>query len=182
MKLWEPKKCCCCATTRTGTLIIGWLSVCGGLFNIFGLIKTLFSATGLIYETCQKASEHHNESCNTYAVAGILVGGAFQLIMVGFYLAMLYGVYKNKPRLMLPYMIERAVMIVVAVPGVLAGIIICMYFGKWIIAAILLIVCPPVIFLFTYLLLVVRVHYKELTQPEKTGNEGIEIGGLPQKA
>ncbi|XP_042221434.1 uncharacterized protein LOC121865937 [Homarus americanus] len=115
MKIWQPERCCG-SSLRTGSLVVGSLALVGAVLDIingcagtlavvvsmFGRLKIISCLKDVESEECQYDTSH---SAVYFAVA-LLLAESIQVIACSM---LIYGIYKERHRLMLPYILWSCV-------------------------------------------------------------------------
>ncbi|XP_066949878.1 uncharacterized protein [Macrobrachium rosenbergii] len=178
MPCWEPKACCCCASLKTGTLVLGMITLI-----VFGidLLSVIVAAAFKYNEIKSACDEFASKSvpdgedtdveyldaehlCTIIIVAVFVTWGVISLAITLFSILLLVGVKKNMPALMIPYMVGQVIAILLLgtvsfapfVIGIINGVILGIILG--------LVLFTVIVGLQVYLLLIIRAYYKELRQ------------------
>ncbi|XP_045610139.2 lysosomal-associated transmembrane protein 5 [Procambarus clarkii] len=167
--MWEPQSCCC-FRLRTGSIIIGFLSLISAILNIINFIRIAINGTAhqLAHQLCSgqtHSAEVFTECAHLmlnliFGLVGVDVVTSFiQLILS---IILICGIFKNKSRLLIPYMIMCLINIIILILIALALIILAgLHLPGWYVV-IIIIVFGAWIFWATFLLLVIRTHYLEM--------------------
>ncbi|KAK7084881.1 hypothetical protein SK128_000023 [Halocaridina rubra] len=180
--VWEPKTCCCCLTPRVGTLVLGWLTVVSAVLSMLSLIQMVTDHSNIIAK-CEAALKRPSPGTCAAILNGITgfiaVMDVISLTIGGL---LLWGIYKVRPKLMLPYLIVNGFL--TALVGLLAfiGIIMLFVYGQWILALVMVVAVGLALLLSVFLLLVVRVCYLEVKQQNLALGGDPSIGYMESKA
>ncbi|XP_064102717.1 uncharacterized protein LOC135212895 [Macrobrachium nipponense] len=174
MPCWQPKACCCCCgSLKTGTLVLGMLTLIVFGIDFLSVIVAAAFKYNEIISTCDEygsksdpdgADTDVEHICTIIIVSVFVTWGVISLAITIFSILLLVGVNKNMPGLMIPYMVGQVIAILLLgtvsfapfVIGIINGVILGIILG--------LVLFTVIVGLQSYLLLVVRAHYKELRQ------------------
>ncbi|XP_045131509.1 uncharacterized protein LOC123516299 isoform X2 [Portunus trituberculatus] len=163
--MWEPVALCC-FTRRTGCIVLGALELIGAIlgFIVFTFAFTLVEHTMTNIVCKNETLSKLGTDCDglTNAVYGVMVFYMICASIQGLCAAMMvYGVLKDKPTLIIPFMIKNTIVIAL-------NIIFCSAVVAFLCVFNFFLVIPYVycygamIFMWTYFLLTVRAYYYEL--------------------
>ncbi|XP_045610138.2 uncharacterized protein [Procambarus clarkii] len=165
--MWEPRSCCC-FKLRTGSLILGFLALIGAVINGLSSISVLTggSLEQLVKQKCTDESLDVNTECEE-TLGNIMYPCMITSIVLCVIQALnssllIYGIYKNKTRLLIPFMITVLILIVCIILIALALIILFSIQQQWQAMLVIAIFFGVYIFLETYFLLVIRAYYLEV--------------------
>ncbi|XP_066949945.1 uncharacterized protein [Macrobrachium rosenbergii] len=169
IKVWEPKTCCCGISVRVGTLVIGWLGLISSIFSLLSWLRFVQISYDDFAEVCKEAANEIQQHidvdvCATAAVSIIAVSGVCSGLFVIISALLLVGVNKNKPTLILPFIVTHGIEIVLSCLFILLGFALFLHEGIVFAAFIFLLVSGMFLALEVYLFLVVRACYKEVKQ------------------
>ncbi|XP_068200426.1 uncharacterized protein [Palaemon carinicauda] len=173
MGCWEPKVCCCCTPLKIGTLLLGSISLIFSGIDLVSVIAGAIINKEQVEPECTEVASRLDPNYidpNILTVCTNIVWGTIATCIVLFTaiiilsILLLVGVKKNKPSLMIPYMVGQVIGIFIfGIPslspsllGIIRGSIIGIVLG--------LVLFLIVVSLQVYFLLVVRAYYKELKQ------------------
>ncbi|XP_064102395.1 uncharacterized protein LOC135212671 [Macrobrachium nipponense] len=177
MKVWEPKTCCCGISVRVGTLVIGWLGLISSIFSLLSWLRFVQISYDDFAKVCKEAANEIQQPidvdvCATAAVSIIAVSGVCSGLFVIISALLLVGVNKNKPTLILPFIVIHGIEIVLSCLFILLGFVLLIHEGVAVIAFIFLLVTGMALAVEVYLFLVVRACYNEVKQHvECMGND-----------
>ncbi|XP_069189952.1 uncharacterized protein [Procambarus clarkii] len=173
--MWKPLSCCC-FKLRTGSLIIGFLSMIRAVLKIVCWIIFAILMTNYILQSCSQQTYSEDSDMCAEQILNIIYGiVAFGVVtsVIQLVLSIIFicGIFKNKSCLLIPYMIMCLISIIILILIALAIIIlVSLYLPGWFLF-IIIILFAPWIFWKTFLLLVIRAHYLEMKR-ENPGHIG----------
>uniref|UniRef100_A0A336M578 CSON012343 protein n=1 Tax=Culicoides sonorensis TaxID=179676 RepID=A0A336M578_CULSO len=109
-KLPTVSSCCCGCTLKTGTLILAWIYLIGSILSI--------STFGVAINQLDKSSSEYNNELTTYIIG--LVVYSIQLLLS---FLLLYGSYKEKANLLLPYLWLQGFNLILVLIAVIIGFV-----------------------------------------------------------
>ncbi|XP_068216235.1 uncharacterized protein [Palaemon carinicauda] len=177
MKIWEPKSCCCGASIKVVALVLGWLRLIGAIFSLLSYLKFVAVDYNGFAQICKEASDELNQpidvdGCATITISVIAVCGVYSgllIIMVSLFLA---GVNKNKPKMMLPYLVTSFMELVFFSLVIFIAFVVFLLYVNAGIAFIILTILGLVLALEVYFFLVIHACYKEEKRhSERMGSE-----------
>ncbi|XP_068216267.1 uncharacterized protein [Palaemon carinicauda] len=166
----ETNSCCFRFSPRTGTLVIGWLSLIWSVSHVLFMQQNTVFNEGEYKMVCEELvcnSTLKSIGCDicpiiaAIAMSVLIVASVLSVLLVLTNGLLVFGVHQNKPWLMIPYIFYRVMEISTLCVAYLSLAVFGIYIGNSTVIAFTIIIFSLVITLDVYFLLVVIACYKE---------------------
>ncbi|CAH2041672.1 unnamed protein product, partial [Iphiclides podalirius] len=156
-------KCCCCLSLRTGSLIIGYVSVVMASCFIAIVSWSLQKVVTFVNSKDSNINQEHTSEEMAQVALGVYISHAYFLVVLLYYLVisvlLLVGVHMNKTKYMRYYFMAGLFLLALALALVVVTTI---FFG--LLATIPLLKWSVILF---YCLIIVRSTYLEIEEQNK---------------
>lgn len=157
------KECCFCATLRTGSLIIGYLSIAVSVLSLLAWTGLIVVVSLFVKKNMNNPPPGHSPEDVRNASVILYVLYALKITLLLFYLSisimLVVGVHKSKPLLMKYYFVAGMVNLLLSLLLIIVNFI----FTDFITTTVQLIGCA----ILFYILLVVRSAYIEMEENQR---------------